>query len=152
MIQTNFIQQSTSPMEPTGTWINTKTGETITIKTMVNDMSGNGSQLMLTDGRLISFTEFSNNYIQMEEDSTNQQNDMMSNTTKETPRLNIDLLTAGLGQDNNITNMYHMSETPVELMHRMCGVQAELMHRMCGVQATLMSHIRCMTNAYYTMY
>ena len=115
MIQTNFIQQSTSPMEPTGTWINTKTGETITIKTMVNDMSGNGSQLMLTDGRLISFTEFSNNYIQMEEDSTNQQNDMMSNTTKETPRLNIDLLTAGLGQNNNITNMCHMSETNVTL-------------------------------------
>lgn len=112
MIQTNFTQQSTTSIEPTGTWINMKTGETITVKTMVNDMSGNGSQLMLTDGRLMSFAEFSNNYVQMEEDSTNPSNDISNNidninntTSSNTPKLNIDLLTSGLGQDNNnITN------------------------------------------------
>lgn len=117
MIQTNFTSESTVPMEPSGTWINMKTGETITVKTMVNDMSGNGSQLMLTDGRLMSFTEFSNNYVQMEEEPLNQQNDItINNVQTETPKLNIDLLTSGLGQDNNnITNMYNMSETNVTL-------------------------------------
>ena len=117
MIQTNFTSESTVPMEPSGTWINMKTGETITVKTMVNDMSGNGSQLMLTDGRLMSFTEFSNNYVQMEEEPLNQQNDIITNNVKtETPKLNVDLLTSGLGQDNNnITNMYNMSETNVTL-------------------------------------
>lgn len=114
MVQTNFTQQSTASIEPTGTWINMKTGETITVKTMVNDMSGNGSQLMLTDGRLMSFAEFSNNYVQMEEeDSTNPSNDISNNidnnvssntSSNTTPKLNIDLLTSGLGQDNNITN------------------------------------------------
>lgn len=105
MIETNFAPQSTVPMEPTGTWINMKTGETITVKTMVNDMSCNGSQLMLTDGRLMSFAEFSNNYVQMEEDSTNPQtdNDIYNTTSNitEAPHLNIDLLTSGLGEDNN---------------------------------------------------
>lgn len=101
MIQTSFTPQSNSSMEPTGTWVNTKTGETITIKTMVNDMSGDGSQLMLTDGRLMSFAEFSNDYVQMEEDSTNPQNDMILDTTSKTPQLNIDLLTSGLGNNNN---------------------------------------------------
>ena len=48
--------------------------------------------------------------------------------------------------------MHSMSEAQAELMHSMSEAQAELMHRMCGVQATLMSHIRCMTNAYYTLY
>lgn len=117
MIQTNFTPESTVPMEPSGTWINMKTGETITVKTMVNDMSGNGSQLMLTDGRLMSFTEFSNDYVQMEEDQLNQQNDITPNNVQtEIPKLNIDLLTSGLGQDNNnIINMYHMSETNVTL-------------------------------------
>ncbi len=117
MIQTNFTSESTVPMEPSGTWINMKTGETITVKTMVNDMSGNGSQLMLTDGRLMSFTEFSNNYVQMEEEPLNQQNDIITNNVQtETPKLNIDLLTSGLGQDNNnITNMYNISETNVTL-------------------------------------
>ena len=117
MIQTNFTSESTVPMEPSGTWINMKTGETITVKTMVNDMSGNGSQLMLTDGRLMSFTEFSNNYVQMEEEPLNQQNDIITNNVKtETPKLNVDLLTSGLGQDNNnITNMYNMSETNVTI-------------------------------------
>ena len=117
MIQTNFTSESTVPMEPSGTWINMKTGETITVKTMVNDMSGNGSQLMLTDGRLMSFTEFSNNYVQMEEEPLNQQNDIITNNVQtETPKLNIDLLTSGLGQDNNnITNMYNMSETNVTI-------------------------------------
>lgn len=111
MIQTNFTQQSTASIEPTGTWINMKTGETITVKTMVNDMSGNGSQLMLTDGRLMSFAEFSNNYVQMEEDSTNPSNDISNNidninntSSSNTPKLNIDLLTSGLGQDSNIIN------------------------------------------------
>lgn len=117
MIQTNFTSESTVPMEPSGTWINMKTGETITVKTMVNDMSGNGSQLMLTDGRLMSFTEFSNNYVQMEEEPLNQQNDITTNNVQtETPKLNVDLLTSGLGQDNNnITNMYNMSETNVTI-------------------------------------
>ena len=117
MIQTNFTSESTVPMEPSGTWINMKTGETITVKTMVNDMSGNGSQLMLTDGRLMSFTEFSNNYVQMEEEPLNQQNDIITNNAQtETPKLNIDLLTSGLGQDNNnITNTYNMSETNVTI-------------------------------------
>lgn len=117
MIQTNFTSESTVPMEPSGTWINMKTGETITVKTMVNDMSGNGSQLMLTDGRLMSFTEFSNNYVQMEEEPLNQQNDIITNNVQtETSKLNIDLLTSGLGQDNNnIINMYNMSETNVTL-------------------------------------
>lgn len=112
MIQTNFTQQSTASIEPTGTWINMKTGETITVKTMVNDMSGNGSQLMLTDGRLMSFAEFSNNYVQMEEDSTNPSNDISNNidninntsSSNTPPKLNIDLLTSGLGQDSNIIN------------------------------------------------
>lgn len=112
MIQTNFTQQSTTSIEPTGTWINMKTGETITVKTMVNDMSGNGSQLMLTDGRLMSFAEFSNNYVQMEEDSTNPSNDISNNidninntsSSNTPPKLNIDLLTSGLGQDSNIIN------------------------------------------------
>ena len=117
MIQTSFTPQSnSSPMEPTGTWVNTKTGETITIKTMVNDMSGDGSQLMLTDGRLMSFAEFSNDYVQMEEDSTNQQNDITFdtptyNTQTKTPQLNIDLLTSGLGNNNNKNNINNKLES-----------------------------------------
>lgn len=118
MIQTSFTPQSNSSMEPTGTWLNTKTGETITIKTMVNDMSGNGSQLMLTDGRLMSFSEFSNDYVQMEEDSTNQQNDMTLDTATynaqtKTPQLNIDLLTSGLGNNNN-SNKLESYDSPYE--------------------------------------
>lgn len=118
MIQTSFTPQSNSSMEPTGTWVNTKTGETITIKTMVNDMSGDGSQLMLTDGRLMSFSEFSNDYVQMEEDSTNQQNDMTLDTATynaqtKTPQLNIDLLTSGLGNNNN-SNKLESYDSPYE--------------------------------------
>lgn len=115
MIQTNFTSESTVPMEPTGTWINMKTGETITVKTMVNDMSGNGSQLMLTDGRLMSFEEFSNNYVQMEEDQVNQQNDITLNDIQtETPHLNIDLLTSGLGQYSNSDNKLESFDSPYE--------------------------------------
>ena len=117
MIQTNFTSESTVPMEPSGTWINMKTGETITVKTMVNDMSGNGSQLMLTDGRLMSFTEFSNNYVQMEEEPLNQQNDITTNNVQtETPKLNVDLLTSGLGQDNNKLEIFDSTtyEIPFE--------------------------------------
>lgn len=112
MIQTSFTPQLNSPMEPTGTWVNTKTGETITIKTMMNDMSGNGSQLMLTDGRLMSFAEFSNDYVQMEEDQTNSQNDIKSNVSTETPKLNIDLLTSGLGNNNKLESFDSPYETP----------------------------------------
>lgn len=119
MIQTSFTPQSNSSMEPTGTWVNTKTGETITIKTMVNDMSGDGSQLMLTDGRLMSFAEFSNDYVQMEDDSTNPQNDMILDTATynaqtKTPRLNIDLLTSGLGNNNKNNNKNNINSNKLE--------------------------------------
>ena len=79
---------------------------------MMNDMSGNGSQLMLTDGRLMSFAEFSNDYVQMEEDQTNSQNDIKSNLSTETPKLNIDLLTSGLGNNNKLESFDSPYKTP----------------------------------------
>lgn len=61
MIQ--HIQQQQGPTL-TGKWINTRTGETVTVKTMADDMSGYGAQVMLTDGSVMPFKEFSMYYVQ----------------------------------------------------------------------------------------
>ena len=100
--KSTFNNNSNSPMEPTGEWINQYTGEVVKIKTMVNDMSNNGSQVLLMDGRLLSFSEFSNNYIQADEnyinelEEHNKSNDNNLINQNKVNNLNKDILLAGL--------------------------------------------------------
>ena len=84
---TDNIQQPS--LEPTGKWTDMRTGDTVTVKTMVNDSSAGGAQIMFTDGTVIPFNEFSVYYIQQED----------YDTPADTPAhpLNISLLTAGMG-------------------------------------------------------
>lgn len=109
------LYSNNNPMEPTGTWINQHTGEEITIKTMVNDMSGSGSQIMLTDGRLMPFSEFSMNYIQIDNKDENTGfndtniNNNINNISHDSVPLNRNLLLKGLNDAdinyNNKTNI-----------------------------------------------
>lgn len=82
----NMQQQS---LEPTGKWTDMRTGDTVTVKTMVNDSSAGGAQIMFTDGTVIPFKEFSVYYIQQEDYDTPP-------AAPANP-LNISLLTAGMG-------------------------------------------------------
>ena len=84
---TDNIQQPS--LEPTGKWTDMRTGDTVTVKTMVNDSSAGGAQIMFTDGTVIPFKEFSVYYIQQEDYDTPPA--APANT------LNISLLTAGMG-------------------------------------------------------
>lgn len=74
--QSQQYQPSGIGMQPTGTWMNQRTGELVTVDNMVNDLSQNGSQVILSTGELISFSEFARDYVQIDEseniDNNNQ--------------------------------------------------------------------------------
>lgn len=59
---------------PSGKWIDVRTGTVYSVKTMVDDMTGNGAQVMFTNGDVISFKEFSNYYIQSDDEIDNIEN------------------------------------------------------------------------------
>lgn len=79
---------------PTGNWVDVRTGDVRTVKTMVDDMSGNGATIMFTDGDVIPFSEFSMYYIQ--ESDTDEVGAEMTVNTSSQPALNRDLLMRGL--------------------------------------------------------
>lgn len=81
---------------PTGKWVDTRTGNIRTVKTLVDDMSGSGAVIMFTDGDVIPFREFSIYYIQESDaDESNRPTADIADETK--PRkLNRGLLTRGL--------------------------------------------------------
>lgn len=91
----NTSNQNNAGPNPTGKWTDMRTGDVVTVKTMVDDMTGGGAQIMFTDGRVISFKEFSEYYIQS--DDLDDIRVPQSNTNTESKvQLNRDLLMAGL--------------------------------------------------------
>lgn len=92
-----MITQQSGPAgpTPTGQWTDMRNGEVVTVKTMVDDMTGGGAQIMFSDGRVIPFKEFSIYYIQ--EDDIGQSGAPADNQSqKEQVSLNKDLLMSGL--------------------------------------------------------
>lgn len=88
------VQNNSAGPTPTGQWTDMRTGEVVTIKTMVDDMTGGGAQIMFSDNRVIPFKEFSMYYIQ--EDNIEQtQNTTIVKTDNQTT-LNKELLMSGL--------------------------------------------------------
>lgn len=71
-----MIQQQNVPAgpNPSGKWIDTRTGAIYSVKTMVDDMTGNGAQVMFTNGDVIPFKEFSTYYIQSDDEIDNIEN------------------------------------------------------------------------------
>lgn len=94
ILNTNNNTQQSGP-NPTGQWINTHTGETKTVKTMVDDMTGNGAQIMFTDGDVIPFKDFSLYYIQSDNNDITCQ-PVEINKASEQPKLNENILFRGL--------------------------------------------------------
>ena len=92
-----MIKQQSGPAgpTPTGQWTDMRTGEVVTVKTMVDDMTGGGAQIMFYDNRVIPFKEFSMYYIQ--EDGIGGRDAEVNETAqKEHASLNKDLLMSGL--------------------------------------------------------
>lgn len=82
---------------PTGKWVDVRTGDVRTVKTMVDDMSGGGATIMFIDGNVIPFSEFSMYYIQ--ESDVEEHEQVIAETTSSVssqPKLNRDLLMKGL--------------------------------------------------------
>ena len=88
-------QNDASGPTPSGKWTDMRTGETVAVKTMVDDMTGDGAQIMFSDNRVIPFKEFSMYYIQ-EEDIGQNGAEADSQKQKEQSSLNKDLLMSGL--------------------------------------------------------
>lgn len=55
-------------MMPQGYWMNQHTGNIITVDDMFNDSGQDGALVKLSDGQLITFSQFANDYIQVESD------------------------------------------------------------------------------------
>lgn len=92
-----MIKQQSGPAgpAPTGQWTDMRSGEAVTVKTMVDDMTGSGAQIMFSDNRVIPFKEFSMYYIQ--EDGIGQSGQGADTPAqKEQSYLNKDLLMSGL--------------------------------------------------------
>lgn len=67
----NQLNPNYSPgmgMMPQGYWMNQHTGDIIIVDDMFNDSGQDGAQVKLSDGQLITFSQFANDYIQVESD------------------------------------------------------------------------------------
>lgn len=68
-IDNNYNQPNYSPgmgMVPQGYWMNQRTGDVVKVDDMVNDSVQDGALVKLSDGQLITFSQFANDYIQIE--------------------------------------------------------------------------------------
>ena len=92
-----MIKQQNVPAgpSPAGQWTDMRSGEVVTVKTMVDDMTGSGAQIMFSDNRVIPFKEFSMYYIQ-EDDAARGSQMEDTGPQKEQSYLNKDLLMSGL--------------------------------------------------------
>lgn len=78
-------------MVPQGYWMNQHTGNIIAVDDMFNDSGQDGAQVKLSDGQIITFSQFANDYIQVEsqdfginsDSDSNNDNDNDNNYTHE---------------------------------------------------------------------
>ena len=80
---------------PTGKWINTRTGKTILVKDTFTE--GDRMTVMCSDGRMIPMSEFSRDYVQMDESQQNVQQPTAQVTQPARPALDESLLMKGMG-------------------------------------------------------
>lgn len=79
---------------PTGKWINMRTGQTILVKDTFTE--GDRMTVMCSDGRMIPMSEFSRDYVQMDE--SQQIGQQPQPTQPSRPALDENLLLKGMGQ------------------------------------------------------
>ena len=80
---------------PTGKWINMRTGKTILVKDTFTE--GDRMTVMCSDGRMIPMSEFSRDYVQMDESQQNAQQPTAQVTQQARPALDESLLMKGMG-------------------------------------------------------
>ena len=80
---------------PTGKWINMRTGKTILVKDTFTE--GDRMTVMCSDGRMIPMSEFSRDYVQMDESQQNVQQPTPQVTQQARPALDESLLMKGMG-------------------------------------------------------
>lgn len=81
---------------PTGKWINMRTGKTIIVKDTFTE--GDRMTVMCSDGRMIPMSEFSRDYVQMDESMTGaQQAQAMQQPAASVNHLDESLLMKGMG-------------------------------------------------------
>lgn len=78
---------------PTGKWINMRTGNTIIVKDTFTE--GDRMTVMCSDGRMIPMSEFSRDYVQMDESMTGQQT--VQQPAQSRPAFDESLLLKGMG-------------------------------------------------------
>lgn len=105
--QSQQYQPSGIGMQPTGTWINQRTGELVTVDNMVNDLSQNGSQVILSTGELISFSEFARDYVQIDESENIDNNNQVQevNLEPEEHEFSLDEPLTNVNNANNTNNI-----------------------------------------------
>ena len=79
---------------PTGKWINMRTGKTILVKDTFTE--GDRMTVMCSDGRMIPMSEFSRDYVQMDESQQIGQQPQAAQPSR--PALDENLLLKGMGQ------------------------------------------------------
>ena len=79
---------------PTGKWINMRTGQTILVKDTFTE--GDRMTVMCSDGRMIPMSEFSRDYVQMDESQQIGQQPQPAQPSR--PALDENLLLKGMGQ------------------------------------------------------
>ena len=79
---------------PTGKWINMRTGQTILVKDTFTE--GDRMTVMCSDGRMIPMSEFSRDYVQMDESQQIGQTPQPAQQSR--PALDENLLLKGMGQ------------------------------------------------------
>ena len=80
---------------PTGKWINMRTGKTILVKDTFTE--GDRMTVMCSDGRMIPMSEFSRDYVQMDESQQNVQQPTPQVAQQARPVLDESLLMKGMG-------------------------------------------------------
>ena len=80
---------------PTGKWINMRTGKTILVKDTFTE--GDRMTVMCSDGRMIPMSEFSRDYVQMDESQQNVQQQTPQVAQQARPALDESLLMKGMG-------------------------------------------------------
>lgn len=110
-----MIQQQNNPAgpTPTGQWTDMRTGEVVTVKTMVDDMTGAGAQIMFSDNRVIPFKEFSMYYIQEDDIEQNKAAAKIGARKEQTP-LNRDLLMSGIIPSEQVIGASPPSKTTIQ--------------------------------------
>ena len=80
---------------PTGKWINMRTGKTIIVKDTFTE--GDRMTVMCSDGRMIPMSEFSRDYVQMDESMAGQQAQPSQQQAASVTHLDESLLMKGMG-------------------------------------------------------